>query len=427
MPYKDWLTMKSHERTALGIAALATLMSWGQVQAQPLSKALDVTVTQSIGNLPTSDPINGAGVAPLTALVGAATNPTLATKTGTSSASIAAFDANLGVLTGVSGTLTVLNPSSSFLTSAVPSVAAQARITSTWSLGGMTSVETVMAEATQPKNDPIFTSSNSWSNIVLASGANPAVLNGFVRSTPLTSSVSSRLDVALSTIAERQQYLADLATYNAAVASGLNGKDLPPKPKEPWAGNNNVSIQGYVTKTGSATDVNAIDPQVSASVTYSYLTHANAQLVSTDEVYLDEKTTSFDLLARNTADKNATGFDVSVTCISTDGSCAHFLFTPSMSFANIASGTDYTALSLGQFSVLGPVGNYTSTFAITFSDTAGIGATDSQSRRTTLLTVESGVTAVPEPHSAAMLLAGLGAIGWMSRRRRSSRDQVAKL
>jgi hypothetical protein len=411
--------MTSHERTALAIAALAALIASGQVQAQPVALTRDVTATQSIGNLPTSDPINGAGLGPLTAIKGGATNPTLATNTGSSTTSIDAFNANLGVLTGVSGTLTVLNPSTSFLTSAVPSVASQAAITSTWSLGGIASAATVMAVATQPRNDPIYVSSNSWSNIVLSGGANPAVLNGFVGSTPLTSSVSSRLDVALSTIAEERAYQAAFATY---IANGSKGK----KPTEPWAGNNNVSIAGYITKTGATADTNAIDPQVSAAVTYTYLNHANASLVSTADVYLGAKVTSVDLLAKNTADANATGFDVSVKCI--DGDCPNFQFTPGLSFSNIASGTKYTGLSLGQFSVVGDLGNYTSTFAITFSDTAGIGASTSRWTHTTNLTVESGIApAVPEPHSAAMLLAGLGAIGWMSRRRRSARDQVAKL
>ncbi len=96
--------------------------------------------------------------------------------------------------------------------------------------------------------------------------------------------------------------------------------------------------------------------------------------------------------------------------------------------AGIAAGK--ALFKIGTVFTDDPVGNYTADFQLTYKDEA-VGAANSRKLDSfAMLRVESGVTAVtavPEPHSAAMLLAGLGAIGWMSRRRRSSRDQVAKL
>jgi hypothetical protein len=174
----------------------------------------------------------------------------------------------------------------------------------------------------------------------------------------------------------------------------------------------------------------------SINMQYSYLHHAQASFAGglikqTDtgpEIYFDQFNKAGDAIDLTVtagglpADTTGLQFRGGYKC---SGACGAFGLNFEPSFADVVAGT--TGNKLGSVKLLGDPGNYAAVYAFTFWDTSGTGATNSQKSHVVTLTIESGVPAVPEPHSAAMLLAGLGAIGWMSRRRRSSRDQVAKL
>jgi hypothetical protein len=175
----------------------------------------------------------------------------------------------------------------------------------------------------------------------------------------------------------------------------------------------------------------------SVSMQYSYLHHAQASFAGgsinqTDtgpEIYFDQFNKAGDALdltvtaGGKAGDTTGLEFRGVATCVK--GACGAFGLTFAPSFADVVAGTSNNRL--GSVTLLGDPGNYAAVYAFTFWDTAGTGATNSQKSHIVTLTIESGVPAVPEPHSAAMLLAGLGAIGWMSRRRRSAKDQVAKV
>ncbi len=365
-----------------------------------------VTAQQYLGLLP--------GDKHLTVGAAAKSNNLFATGTGTSSQTFQEFSSNTGVLVGVAATLSIVNPSSYFA-GAVPQNPAEGQIVSTWTLGGTASVTGQVNHVISTSNDTTYMSSNSWTALTLSSG-DPTVLAGFVDK-PVVSDLSSTMTVAAGT----------LANPNAK-------------------GGNSPSISGYIAATSNASGGAATSPLVQTSVTYSYLQHGEAVFSLDDgnggsiplfdpastEIYLSDTAKSQDVFidVLGSADGQV-GIDVTgFNCVSTQEVCSHFSFTPASdtTFAGIAAGK--ALFKIGTVFTDDPVGNYTADFQLTYKDEA-VGAANSRKLDSfAMLRVESGVTAVtavPEPHSAAMLLAGLGAIGWMSRRRRSSRDQVAKL
>ncbi|MBK6850994.1 MAG: PEP-CTERM sorting domain-containing protein [Burkholderiales bacterium] len=158
---------------------------------------------------------------------------------------------------------------------------------------------------------------------------------------------------------------------------------------------------------------------------FNYLAHSAASFASGTQAVASKSlqfqgagSRGFDIFALG--DNHTTLMDfsgVTPTCIS--GACDQFTldFTGANdSFAGAVMHGTLTNKGTASGSAI---------FAFTFVDDTAVGV--GQHSQTLTLTAVSSVTAVPEPHGAAMLLAGLGAIGWMSRRRRSTRDQVAKL
>jgi hypothetical protein len=172
------------------------------------------------------------------------------------------------------------------------------------------------------------------------------------------------------------------------------------------------------------------DLRGSLTMTYSYLNHSNASFALGASGSADLNAMTLNLgPAGATADftvvalgssANTTDLSFGKTPVTCTGACDQFSLSTA-SFATLLAGGSESGTVTYLGAGLGKAGSATYTF--TFDDVASKGATASQRSNSLTLTV----TAVPEPHNAAMFLAGLGAIGWMSRRRRSAKDQVAKL
>lgn len=172
-----------------------------------------------------------------------------------------------------------------------------------------------------------------------------------------------------------------------------------------------------------------IPPQAALSgvltMNYNYLTHSAASFAAGTQVAASRTlqfeaagSQGFDIFALGDSHTAAMDFaGVTPTCIS--GACDQF--TLEFTGANDSfAGTVMHGTLTSKGTAPGRA-----TFAFTFADDGSVGV--GQRSQTLTLTAVSSVTAVPEPHSAAMLLAGLGAIGWLSRRRRATQDQVARL
>lgn len=161
------------------------------------------------------------------------------------------------------------------------------------------------------------------------------------------------------------------------------------------------------------------------SVNFNFLAHSAASFSAGTEIaaaktigFQATGSQGFDIFALGDSHTTLMDFGgVTSTCIS--GACDQF----TLDFAG-ANDTFAGGVMHGTLTNKGTASG-SATFAFKFIDDTAVGV--GQRSNTLTLTAVSSVTAVPEPHSAAMLLAGLGAIGWLSRRRRSNRDQVAKL
>lgn len=289
-----------------------------------------------------------------------------------------AFNASLGVLTGASF-------------SAVSNGKLYYSATNTGSTGVVTYAETVTIGSLGS-----LTSTTSHTKLATDVNSGNYVMADFSGLT-----VTSGLDslVASSTATTVSGTLKDTVTANKTGGSG--------------------SLSGLTAPAGSTAT-----HTTTTSVVYNYLEHANASFSSAGDVNSLALTIgqaavqgfSINALGGTQGNANTTLLDQiiqsgqAVTGWSCSGDCAAFSLQWALNGINdLAAGS-----SVGGF-ITSLANHGTATYTAIFGDNTAVGATSSQLAGDTLTLT---VTAVPEPGSAALFLAGLAAMGVVSRRRK---------
>lgn len=374
-------------QSSLARAAVLALMACGSAQAQAL---LDTVPAYSQAF------VNAGYLAPLAyANDGAASGTVLST----SSTSLRGFDADLGVLVGASFSLGLVNDGAGLLLRTyVPESGAKtvtASLSASWQLlgSGLAAPIASVASTTLISYVPVLTGPNDpstladtaqWARTSLQAEAASLQLNGLVGADRLiTSQLDSTLSVARvdpdKTKGRAEAYLTD--SSNAAVFGALTG-----------------------------------------TAQYSFLQHGSASVMfdgaAASEVYLSNgrTTAQITLVAQGSAD-TTTGLDFSglAADFRCEGACDRFALDLPAGFSGLAAGDE---IDVGTVQLLGEEGNFSATYTLTLADTAGVGASASQRSNTLSFVVESGVvSAVPEAKTPALLLSGLGILGWLGRRR----------
>jgi hypothetical protein len=292
--------------------------------------------------------------------------------TQTSLGALGRFDSTFGVLTGAVAT-------ASFVPATLPVLPAHLKVgggtgsasaRSTWSLGGNSGGQVVINTATKFAD-------NGWSSISLTSSA--ANLNNFVGAGNIaTNSFASYISVSRSS---------GCAVY-AHPGTTLTAKQ----------------VLNY-----------------NESITYTYLTHGNASFASQNDT--DLQTINLGQIASGaSANQNFSIYDrggLGLTSFTSSFLSGDNIFNVTGVNSIAASSSSlYNAQFLGQTpSVLT---NYSGTYRLTFTDNvAGLTQYASNSVGTNYIDVimNATVAATPEPKPYAMMLAGLGVLGSIVRRR----------
>lgn len=183
-----------------------------------------------------------------------------------------------------------------------------------------------------------------------------------------------------------------------------------------------VTYSAQVNKTDTANGATQANLTVTAqqNLVYSYLYHSNASFTAGSDsnslnlTGLNGAGSAFDIYAlAGLSAANTIAMDgATVSCT---GNCAAFSLSP-LTISNLAAnGSASGSAAL----IASTAGSYSASYLLTFQDdagTAGVG----HANNTLTLNVSGNVAAVPEPETYAMFLAGLGAMGFLGRRRKSA-------
>lgn len=283
--------------------------------------------------------------------------------------SFGAFDASLGVLTGVQGSLTV-DPGHGLMAYRTESGGqweSVARVRATWSLGSSVLSFNTLATSTSNK-DTLVVTSTDWAGLGYTAGA--SALNGFVG----TGTVDTVLNTAISA------YINDGGGGSVAIAAVLD-----------------------MNVNGGGPDADGLTGALSWQ--YQYLDHAQMSF-GTDAprsaAHLDLSSGSAAFSLHALGDASTTGADlVGWSCT---GDCAAFQLDLA-GFDGLQAGGSASGL----VTLLGTGGNHAAQFVLNLRDDDAVGALASQAGQQ--MTLDVSVTAVPEPETWALMLAGLGFVG----------------
>ncbi|WP_088281984.1 PEP-CTERM sorting domain-containing protein [Ideonella sp. A 288] len=338
--------------------SIASLLAMGLAAGASAQTALTQTTTASPTLL---------GTGSLTVTDNAA-NANPVTVQQITSASLARFDPSLGVLTGVSGTLNVV-PGTNLAVS---------RTVNTNQFNGTGTLRALWNFGTTPATS-IYSGDNGLAQLVVN------------RNVP-SLSTSTFSQMAYTAPAADRAGFVGVGNLSTSITTSLLAL------KDPTANG-----------TGSVTSTLSAPLNAALSLQYSYLTHArgsfsNAAAIDSLSMTLGTGGGSFNVFALGNA--NTTRLDLlNVTCT---GACGQFSLT--LPLADLAAGSQAT----GQVTVIGQPAGGTAVYQLTLGDDTSVGVASSlQSRQMTV-----SITAVPEPATYAMWLAGLLAMGHIVRRRR---------
>lgn len=342
-----------HPLTRLLPLALAA----GSLHAAPLvqSQTLDAQVLLPVDKISVSD-TSADGAAPVL-------SQNLAP-------GFAAFDPTLGVLTGAQGRLVVDagHGLMAYRTESGGSWDSVARVRATWSLGSQVLGTGVLNQATSNR-DTLVVTSTAWNEL----GATASSLGAFVGTGPLA------------------------MTLNTAISAYIND-----------GGGGSVAIAA-VLDTRSGTGGPDLDGLTGAlQWQYSYLRHAQVSFdagSAVDALALDLSGGGAGFRLQALGDATHTGADLAGwTC---SGDCGAFtLGLSGIDGLQAGSGVDGSVAWLGGAPA-------TAQYLLTLRDDDAVGAAASRATQTLVLQV----SAVPEPETWAMLLAGLGWVGTRRKRR----------